>query len=172
MNKENKKKTDKVQDSKKSKEEEFNRTTMSEIVHPSRRVAGTARRVAGTAKGDVRISNNFDEPVCEGKTNIGEDVFADVGLADAEQQLINAKLTIEIYRLLKDRGLRQTEVANLLGTRQTISTFLHCRPVSLSLGCLLEFLTILGQDIELTVKPATKHGKEQRGRMSVKVETA
>ena len=35
-----------------------------------------------------------------------------------------------------------------------------------------EFLTILGQDVELTVKPASKRRKGQRGQMSVTVEGA
>ncbi len=95
-------------------------------------------------------------------------VFADLGFPNSEQELVKAKLTGEIYRLLKNRGLTQAEAAKLLGTTQAqVSTLMRCRPVSVSVGRLMEFLTILGQDIELTVKPAVKHG--QHGRMSVTV---
>jgi hypothetical protein len=33
-----------------------------------------------------------------------------------------------------------------------------CRPVSVSVGKLMEFLTTLGQDVEVTVKPAARTG--------------
>ena len=34
-------------------------------------------------------------------------VFADLGFPDSEQELVKAKLTVQIYRLLKDRDLNQ-----------------------------------------------------------------
>jgi hypothetical protein len=36
----------------------------------------------------------------------------------------------------------------------------------------MEFLTVLGQDAELTVKPASERSKGQYGHMSVTVQTA
>ena len=41
---------------------------------------------------------------------------------------------------------------------------MRCRPVSVSVGKLMEFLTTLGQDVEVTVKPAARTGA---GHMSV-----
>lgn len=98
-------------------------------------------------------------------------VFADLGFPNSEQELVKAKLTVQIYQLLKDQGLTQSEGAKLLGTTQAqVSTLMRCRPVSVSVGRLMEFLTILGQDVELTVKPAEKRQTGQRGHMSVTVE--
>jgi predicted XRE-type DNA-binding protein len=98
-------------------------------------------------------------------------IFADLGFPNSEQELVKAKLTVEIYRLLKEKGLTQGDAAKLLGTTQAqVSTLMRCRPVSVSVGRLMEFLTILGQDVELTVKPAKAQSKGQRGRMSVTVE--
>lgn len=95
-------------------------------------------------------------------------VFADLGLPNSEQELVKAKLTVQIYRLLKDRRLTQTQAAKLLGTTQAqVSALMRCRPVSVSVGRLMEFLTILGQDVEVTVKPATKR---RTGHMSVVVQ--
>jgi len=75
---------------------------------------------------------------------------------------------LQIYRLLKDRNLTQDDAAKLLGTTQPqISALMRCKPVSVSVGRLMEFLTILGQDIEVTVKPAA-HNKT--GHMTVVVE--
>lgn len=99
-------------------------------------------------------------------------IFADLGFPNSEQELVKAKLTVQIYRLLKDRGLTQAEAAKLLGTSQAqISTLMRCRPVSVSVGRLMEFLTILGQDVELTIKPASERSKGQYGHMSVTVQT-
>ncbi len=84
-------------------------------------------------------------------------VFADLGFRNAKQELLKAKLTVEIYRLLKKRGLTQQQAAKLLGTTQAqISALMRCKPVSVSIGRLMEFLTVLGQDIEVTVKPAAR----------------
>lgn len=98
-------------------------------------------------------------------------VFTDLGFPHSEQELVKAKLTVQIYRLLKDRGLTQTEAAKLLGSTQPqVSALMRCRPVSVSVGRLIEFLTILGQDVEVTVKPSTQRNKGQQGHMSVTVQ--
>jgi len=99
-------------------------------------------------------------------------VFADLGFPNSEQEIVKAKLTIQIYQLLKGRGSTQGEAAKLLGTTQAqVSTLMRCRPVSVSIGRLMEFLTILGQDVELIVKPVAFRNKGQQGHMSVNVET-
>jgi predicted XRE-type DNA-binding protein len=111
------------------------------------------------------------ELVKEDSEKSSGNIFADLGFPNSEQELVKAKLTVEIYRLLKERALTQGESAKLLGTTQAqISTLMRCRPVSVSVGRLMEFLTILGQDIELTVKPAARRNKEKQGHMSVRVE--
>lgn len=98
-------------------------------------------------------------------------VFADLGFPHSEQELVKAKLTVQIYRLLKERGVTQAEAAKLLGTTQPqVSALMRCRPVSVSVARLIEFLTILGQDVEVTVKPASARGTGQGGRMSVTVQ--
>jgi predicted XRE-type DNA-binding protein len=97
-------------------------------------------------------------------------VFADLGFRNAKQELLKAKLTIEIYRLLKKRGLTQQQAAKLLGTTQAqVSALMRCKPVSVSVGRLMEFLTVLGQDIEVKVRPA---GRRKAGDMSVVVQGA
>jgi predicted XRE-type DNA-binding protein len=84
-------------------------------------------------------------------------VFADLGLADAGQELLKAKLTLQVHRLLKARSLTQAETAKLLGTTQPqVSALTALKPVSVSVGRLMEFLTILGQDVEVTVRPARR----------------
>ena len=95
-------------------------------------------------------------------------VFADLGFPNSEQELVKAKLTLQIYQILKDRKVTQIEGARTLGTTQAqVSALMRCRPVSVSVGKLMEFLTILGQDVEVTVKPGARHGT---GHMSVTVQ--
>ena len=95
--------------------------------------------------------------------------FADLGFRDSEQEVMKAKLTVEIYRILKRRGLKQDEAARLLGTTQPqVSALMRCKPVSVSVGRLMEFLTVLGQDVEVTVRPAAR---QKTGQMSVVVQS-
>jgi predicted XRE-type DNA-binding protein len=97
-------------------------------------------------------------------------LFADLGLPNSEQELLKAHLTVQIYRLIRGRGLTQTQAAELLGTTQSqVSALMRCRPVSVSVGRLMEFLTILGQDVEVTVRPAPSR---TTGHMSVVVQPA
>ncbi|HEY8873731.1 MAG TPA: helix-turn-helix transcriptional regulator [Stellaceae bacterium] len=97
-------------------------------------------------------------------------LFADLGLPNSEQELLKAHLTVQIYRLIRGRGLTQTQAAELLGTTQSqVSALMRCRPVSVSVGRLMEFLTILGQDVEVTVRPAPS---QTTGHMSVVVQPA
>jgi predicted XRE-type DNA-binding protein len=100
-------------------------------------------------------------------------VFADLGFPHSEQELVKAKLTVQIYRLLKEKEATQAEAAKLLGTTQSqVSALMRCRPVSVSVGRLIEFLTILGQDVEVTVKPSSRRTKGQQGHMLVTVQPA
>jgi predicted XRE-type DNA-binding protein len=95
-------------------------------------------------------------------------VFADLGLPEAEQELLKAKLTLQIHRILKLRGLTQGSAAKLLGTTQPqISGLMALKPTSVSVGRLMEFLTILGQDIEVKVRPAARR---RMGHVTVHIE--
>lgn len=84
-------------------------------------------------------------------------VFADLGFANAEQELIKAHLTLQIYKIVKARKLTQARAAEILGIRQPhVSLLMRNRSGSFSVERLMEFLTDLGQDIEIRVKPTRK----------------
>ena len=81
-------------------------------------------------------------------------VFADIGLADAADHLVKAKLVLKIDALMQQRGLKQSETASLLGVRQPdISKMLHGDFRQFSVERLMRFLVALGQDVEIVVKP-------------------
>jgi predicted XRE-type DNA-binding protein len=94
--------------------------------------------------------------VTEGSGN----VFADLGLPNPEQELLKAQLTLQIYTILKESGMTQIEIAKILGVQQPqVSLLMRNRVGNFSIGRLMEFLTALRQDVEITVRPTRKeHG--------------
>jgi predicted XRE-type DNA-binding protein len=74
-------------------------------------------------------------------------VFADLGFRNSKLELLKAKLTVEIYKLLKTRGITQRQAAKLLGATQSqVFALMRCKPVSVSAGRLTEFMTTLARD--------------------------
>ena len=95
--------------------------------------------------------------ITEGSGN----VFADLGFANPEQEQLKAHLTLQIYRTIKQRGLTQTQAGVILGVKQPhVSGLMRGRSGNFSVGRLMEFLTALGQDVEIAVRPSRKaHGE-------------
>ncbi len=86
--------------------------------------------------------------------NSSGNVFADLALPNPEQEKVNADLTIQIYKIIKSRGLTQVEAAKLLGTTQAqVSVLMRGSPTSFSVGRLMKFLNRLNRHIELNVWP-------------------
>ena len=88
-------------------------------------------------------------------------VFRDLGLPNAEQEIMKARLTLQIYRIIRERKLTQTQAGKVLGIKQPhVSLLMRNRSGSFSAGRLMEFLTALGHDVEITVRPSRKaHGE-------------
>src|SRR5437899_12973486 len=62
-------------------------------------------------------------------------VFAGLGLPRAEQELMKARLTLEIYRIIQARGLTQTEAGKILGIPQPqVSALARNRAGNFSVG--------------------------------------
>jgi predicted XRE-type DNA-binding protein len=81
-------------------------------------------------------------------------VFADVGLPDAGDHLVRAKLVFKIDTLMRERGLKQAEAARLFGVKQPdVSKMLRGDFRQFSVERLMRFLVSLGQDVEIIVKP-------------------
>jgi predicted XRE-type DNA-binding protein len=80
----------------------------------------------------------------------------DLGLANPERELLKARLTLEIYRIPKERHLAQASAGLLLGINQPhVSLLVRNRAGSFSVERLMDFLTALGQDVEITVRPTS-----------------
>jgi predicted XRE-type DNA-binding protein len=97
--------------------------------------------------------------VSEGSGN----VFADLGLPDAEEMFLKANLTAELRRLIAERKLTQTGAAKLLGTAQAdLSKLLRGSLRGYSAERLMRMLTAFDQDVEITVRPHPKAGEGGR----------
>lgn len=93
-------------------------------------------------------------------------VFKDIGLPDAEKHLAKAEIASQICVLIKKKKLSQVKIAKLLKiTQSKISLLLRGRLKGFSLEKLLSFLIALGQNVNISVKPAIG---SQTGHMVVK----
>ena len=81
-------------------------------------------------------------------------VFKDIGLPNAEEHLVKAQLVFKIETIMKKRGLKQVEAAELFGVRQPdVSKMLRGEFRQFSVERLLRFLVALNQDVEIVVRP-------------------
>jgi predicted XRE-type DNA-binding protein len=79
-------------------------------------------------------------------------VFADLGLPDAEDLLSRAKLGFHVYQLLKERDLKQREAADLLGVKQPeVSHLMNGHFNRFTTDKLLEFLRRLDRKVTIRI---------------------
>ena len=90
-------------------------------------------------------------------------VFADIGLPKPEERLAKADLAIRIAETIRARRLTQTRAAHILRIDQPkISRLLRGQLSGFSTERLMHFLTLLGRDIEITVKPVPRSRRQGR----------
>ncbi len=81
-------------------------------------------------------------------------VFADLGLPDAEEHLVKAGLVLKIGKTIRARGMTQAEAAAALGIDQPkVSALLLGQFRGYSVERLMRFLVALGHDVEIVVRP-------------------
>src|SRR5258708_31151465 len=98
----------------------------------------------------------------------GASVFADLGFSPPEVEELTAKsdLIIAIKETLARRKLTQQQAAQLCGTDQpTLSKVLRGRLESITIDRLTSWLTLLGRDVEIIVRPTPR--KHRLGRLRV-----
>ena len=90
-------------------------------------------------------------------------VFADLGLAEADEHLIKAGLVVKIDRIIRQRHLTQAAAAQLIGIDQPkVSAMLAGQFRGYSVERLMRFLVALGHDVEIVVKPRRRGPAELR----------
>jgi predicted XRE-type DNA-binding protein len=89
-------------------------------------------------------------------------VFADLGLANADELLIKAELVRQISNSIDAKSLTQTEAAKLLGIDQPkVSALLNGKLSGFSTERLFKFLNALGSDVEIRVIPTQQELEAQ-----------
>jgi predicted XRE-type DNA-binding protein len=101
-------------------------------------------------------------PVTESSGN----VFADMGLPEAEEELTKAQLASHIRQVIQRQRLTQVAAAAVMGIDQPkVSALLNGRLSSFSSERLMRLLTTLGQDVDITVR--TTPPNRAKGRIRV-----
>jgi predicted XRE-type DNA-binding protein len=86
-------------------------------------------------------------------TRSSGNVFADMGLPDAAELQIKARLCAALNRIVEREQLTQAEVAAVIGINQPkVSALLNYRLEGFSVERLINFLVSLGQDVEILIK--------------------
>jgi predicted XRE-type DNA-binding protein len=106
----------------------------------------------------------MDSAVAESSGN----VFADLGLADAEDLQLQAELSRQIYHRLKNLGLTPARAAKRLGLKQSeVSNLLKGRHSGFGAERLMVSLNELAVDVEIVLRPKRQTPTE-RGTIRVR----
>jgi predicted XRE-type DNA-binding protein len=106
------------------------------------------------------------EKIIHGSTN----VFADLDLPDAAERQAKLKLALAINDIVATRRLTQAQAANLLDINQPkISALSNYKLEGFSVERLMNFLTALDRDVEITIRKTKRHGKGKIGRGEIRV---
>src|SRR6266545_3915645 len=93
----------------------------------------------------------------------GVNIFADLGLPDADTHFLKAQIVSEIYRLTNERQLTQAQAGKRMGISQPeVSRMFGGNFREYSIDRLMEFLTRFDRDVEIVVKPHKKAGRQGR----------
>jgi predicted XRE-type DNA-binding protein len=107
---------------------------------------------------------NKDEDV---KFAVGSgNVFANLGVSNPDEHLAKAELASRINEAIGKLRLTQVATAERLGIDQPkVSRLMPGYRTNFSPDCLMPFLTLLGQDVEIVVKPIPRSRRVGRVRV-------
>ena len=93
----------------------------------------------------------------------GPNIFADLGLADADSHFLKAQIVAEIYRLAKARRITQAKIGKLLEISQPeVSRLFRGQFREYSIERLMRFLARFDRDVEIVARPHRKKGEGGR----------
>lgn len=85
-------------------------------------------------------------------TPSSDNVFADLGLPEAENRLLKAQLALKIQQIINRKGMTQTEIAPLLGLDQPkVSNLMRGQLADFSVERLFGILNRLGHNVEVRI---------------------
>lgn len=81
-------------------------------------------------------------------------IFADLGLEDADELFLRSQIGFYVFQLLRDRNLKQREVAALLGIAQPeVSHLMNGHYSRFTTDKLLDFLKRLDRKVTIHIAP-------------------
>jgi predicted XRE-type DNA-binding protein len=94
-------------------------------------------------------------------TEGSDNIFADIGIPNPEEAMAKAQVAMRIGDTIKKKKLTQAKAAKILKISQPkVSLLLRGYLTDFSLERLLRFLNDLGQDVCITITPASHgHGR-------------
>lgn len=108
------------------------------------------------------MAKKTQDPLKEIECEISSgNVFADLGIENAEEELTKAKLVWEIDQIIKKKKLTQVAAAKAMGINQPkVSALMRRKLDGFSVERLMHFLNLLGQDIDIVVRPKPRSRKQ------------
>jgi predicted XRE-type DNA-binding protein len=99
---------------------------------------------------------NAEKPEIEFEVSSGN-IFADLGLEDAEELFARAQIGFFVFKILEDKKLKQREIASLLGIAQPdVSHLMNGHFSRFTTDKLLDFLKRLDRKVVIQVSPHHK----------------
>ena len=90
-------------------------------------------------------------------------VFSDLGISNAAEKQTKVRLAVAINRILSGQNLSQADAADRLKINQPkVSALTNYRLAGFSVERLMNFLTALDRDVEITIRPKPRSRKEAR----------
>ena len=87
-------------------------------------------------------------------------IFADLGLPDADSHFLKAQIVAELYRLTNERRLTQARAGALMGISQPeVSRLFKGNFREYSIERLMAFLTAFDRDVEIVSRPRPKRAR-------------
>src|SRR3954453_204120 len=123
----------------------------------------------GSIAPGLRFAPSGYKPAMKTKLSVKRgsgNVFADLGFARPEEELLKAQLVREIREILKRRKLTQAKAADLLGLKQPDVSLITGRVHKLSLERLLRCVRRLDGDVVMVIRPKRVAAAAPRGRRS------
>lgn len=99
-----------------------------------------------------------------------DNIFADLGLKNAEELKARSDLMSEVVSIIRSSGLSQKEIAKILSiTAPKISALMAGKINDFSNDTLVRYLTLLGCNVEIRVIPRHRISRSmKRGKVHVK----
>ena len=109
-----------------------------------------------------KSKKHITTPQAERVDSSSGNVFADLGLTDADERMLKAQLAVKIIELIEQKGWTQARTAEVIGLdQQKVSHLLRGRLLGFSAERLIIILNRLGHSVEVRISSKEHEPKNQ-----------